>query len=89
MPAFPTASAHLRHTALRRLRNCPPRLWRYQNLALEAQLESSRSREENMAKKVARSQEDLEALRAEIEQMKKLLGLDKKEKAVKTRATNP
>lgn len=60
-----------------------------QNLALEAQLESSRSREENMAKKVARSQEDLEALRAEIEQMKKLLGLDKKEKAVKTRATNP
>lgn len=25
----------------------------------------------------------------EIEQMKKLLGLDKKEKAVKTRATNP
>lgn len=60
-----------------------------QNLALEAQLESSRSREENMAKKVARSQEDLEALRAEIEQMKKLLGLDKKEKAVKTRTTNP
>lgn len=60
-----------------------------QNLALEAQLESSRSREENMAKKVARSQEDLEALRAEIEQMKKLLGLDKKKKAVKTRTTNP
>lgn len=60
-----------------------------QNLALEAQLESSRSREENMAKKVARSQEDLEALRAEIERMKKLLGLDKKEKAVKTRTTNP
>lgn len=42
-----------------------------------------------MAKKVARSQEDLEALRAEIEQMKKLLGLDKKKKAVKTRTTNP
>lgn len=51
-----------------------------QNLALEAQLESAKSREDNMAKRVEKSKEELEALRAEIEQMKELLGLKAKMK---------
>lgn len=49
-----------------------------QNLALEAQLESARSRENNMVKRVEKSKQELEALRAEIEQMKELLGLKAK-----------
>lgn len=55
-----------------------------QNLALEAQLESARSREDNMVKRVEKSKQELEALRAEIEQMKELLGL--KAKMMKTSA---
>lgn len=56
-----------------------------QNLTLEAQLESARLREQSMADRVKKSREELDALKAEIELMKEVLGIQKKVKAKTTK----